>query len=327
MSLEFGLEEEVFVVERNKPALDSLYPLYSLVKNNPSFYYLHTGVNLARGKDILDFFVASVEISTGVAKTPEAAVEQLRLIRKEFVKECPQKVACLGMLPNYTSHTSLVSGFHVHVSGNFDFEKARIVLAHYLPALLLITANSPSLENDFISNRILQNPFSRTIVVDSYSRFQDIIISRRLNTLEIRIFDPCIDLERYLVLLELIEKIVLSNKSVEFDFRNYAELRRESAMYGISSKKVEKLVDEVCCKYRVDRYFFASPPALQTRKLFLDFGEENAYKKLDTLYRQGIEYQGSRLPKTVRALLGFFGYYIPKIPFSTYKFLKEHGYL
>ncbi|MCX7831519.1 MAG: hypothetical protein N2440_01310 [Actinobacteria bacterium] len=327
MSLEFGLEEEVFIVERNKPALDSLYPLYSLVKNNPNFYYLHTAVNLARGKDILDFFVASVEISTGIARTPEAAIEQLRLIRKEFVKECPQKVACLGMLPNYTEHTSLVSGFHVHISGDFDFKKARIALAHYLPALLLITANSPSLGNDYFSNRILQNPFSKAIVVDSYARFQDIIISRRLNTLEIRIFDPCVDLDRYLILLELIEKIILSNENVEFDFRNYAELRKESAMRGISSKKVEAIVDEICSKYDVDKYIFTYPPAIHTKKIFLDLGEEQAYAKLDALYRQGIEYQGSRLPKTLRALLGFFGYYIPKIPFSTYKFLKEHGYI
>lgn len=327
MSLKFGIEEEVFIVDKGKPAIDSLYPLYSLVRSNPSFYYLHTAVNMARGRDLLDFFVASVEISTGVAGSPEEAVEQLKFIRMDFLKNCPQKVACVGMLPNLTENESLVSGLHIHLSGDFDLERKRMQIAYYLPALMLITANSPSLSNDFLSNRALKNPFSGVVLFDSYERFQDIIISRRLKTLEIRVFDPCPELKRYLVLLKVLEQIVKDEEEVEFEAVSYSQLREESAKFGMESEQVRSLVRKLCERFGLDESLFATPPAIWTRKVFSEHDEDSAYRILDEAYRQGIQFEGSQLPKALRAIVGFVGYYIPRLPYTTYKFLKEHGYL
>lgn len=327
MKIKFGIEEEVFVVEKGRPAIDSLYPLFSLVRKKPNYYFVHTAVNLARGRDLLDFFVASVEISTGVAEAPENAVEQLRLIREEFLKNCPQKVACVGMLPTYTEHTSLVSGFHIHVSGDFDFEEQRLKIVYYLPALLLITANSPSVNNDFLSNRILASRFTGAVVRNSYERYQDVIISRRLNTLEIRAFDPCPDLYRYMVLLEAIRRIITTREKFVPDLKEYAILREEAAKYGTASERIKGLVSEVVEKYGVEESLFHAPPALKTKEIFQKLDEERAYEELDRMYRQGVLYEGGEIPKSIRALLGFFGYYIPRLPYNTYKFLKEHGYL
>lgn len=327
MAIYYGIEEEVFLIDEERPAIDSLYPLFSLVKKNPAFYYLHTAVNLARGKDVLNFFVASVEISTGICSSPEEAIESLRVIRKEFSQSCPQKIACVGMLPQYADNPSLVAGLHLHLSGDFDLEEARLKIAYYLPALLLLTANSPSLTNPYLSNRILKNPFAGTIVMNGYERFQDVIISRRLQTLEVRIFDPCPDLERYKLLLDYISRIVVSPGSKNLNLKEYALLREEACKHGVNSKKVKELVAEFCEEFDADFGLFATPPALKTSIIFKEKGLKEAFEILDGDYREGVIYSGANLPKTLRAAIGFLGYYLPKMPYTTYKFLKEHGYL
>jgi gamma-glutamyl:cysteine ligase YbdK (ATP-grasp superfamily) len=329
MNLKFGIEEEIFLIdkEKGKPAVDSLYPLYTLFRKNPAFYYFHTAVNLARSREFFDFFVASVEISTPAVSSVEGVVGELALIRKELVQNCPQKVACVGMLPQYTANKSLVAGLHLHLSGEFDLEKTRLKLAHYLPALLLLTANSPSLENEYLSNRILLNPFAGSLVSNAYERFQDIIVSRRLKTLEIRIFDPCPDLERYYLLLEAVKRIIELNEEPLFEPDRYVFLRRQAACYGMKAPAVRDLVYELTEKIGFKVFYFETPPAIRTKELLEKHGVEKAFDYLDSLYRDGVQFDGNLPPKSLRALIGFFGYYLPKMPYITYKFLKEHGYL
>jgi len=327
MNLKFGIEEEVFLIEEGKPAIDSLYPLFILVRKNPSFYYFHTAANFARKREFFNFFVGSVEISTGAASSAEEVVSELNFLRKELVRNCPQKIACLGMLPEYTDYRSLVAGLHIHLSGEFEPEKVRLKLARYLPALLLLTANSPSLKNEYLSNRILANPFAGVVLNDAYERFQDIIVSRRLGTVEIRIFDPCPDIERYQLLLEAIKRIIELDEVPELEIDEYARLRRRAACYGTKDPGVRKLVSELARKIEFDVAYFQSPPAVRVRRLFEKLGTEKAYEFLDNLYREGVRFKGELPPKALRALIGFFGYYLPKMPYVAYKFLKEHGYL
>lgn len=327
MNLKFGIEEEVFLIDKGKPAIDSLYPLFMLFRKNPSFYYFHTAANLARSREFFNFFVASVEISTGVADSAEEVVSELEFLRKELVKNCPQKIACLGMLPEYTDYRSLVAGLHIHLSGDFELEKTRLKLARYLPALLLLTANSPSLKNEYLSNRILSNPFAGAVLTDAYERFQDIIISRRLGTLELRIFDPCPELERYRLLLEAIRRIIELDEEPELTIEEYFKLRQQAARWGVKDPGVRMLVEELAGKIDFDAVCFQSPPAVRTRRLFKKYSTEKAYEYLDSLYREGVRFSGELPPKVLRALIGFFGYYLPKMPYVAYKYLKEHGYL
>lgn len=327
MKLKIGIEEEVFVIEGEKPAVDSLYPLYKLLRKNPAFYYIHTAVNIPRGKDFFESPVASIEISTPVTSSVEEAIEQLSLIRKELARNCPSKIIALGMLPNLTQAKSIVSGLHIHLSGSFDLVEARKKIAYYIPALLLITANSPSVENDYISNRILFNPFSGAIVNDFFERFQDIIISRRLKTLEIRVFDPVCDLKRVAALLCCLEAILKAPFNKELDFQKYMQLRNSAAKYGIMNDEVKKLVEELVDISGVEFKFFLFPESLRVKKMLNEMPLKEVYEVLDRDYRAGVSYEGERIPKTLRALYGFFGYYIPKMPYTTYKFLKEHGYM
>ncbi len=327
MAIKFGIEEEVFLIERDKPGIDSLYPLFRLLRENPGFYYVHTAANIARGKEILEFPVISVEISTGIADSVNEAISQLSAIRKDLSRNCPQKILATGILPHKPSAEKAVCGLHVHLSGDFDLNEARAKIIRYLPALLLITANSPSLDNGYLSNRVLCNPYVGPVIADPYERFQDIIISRRLNTLEIRVFDPVPWIERYRILLKAIKKIIEKAKATDFDLQNYEKLRTNAAKYGISDKEVQKLVAELAELTEVDLIYFEKPPALETRRLFDELGTGEAIKTLDLAYREGVAYSGEEMPRTLRAAAGFFGYYLPKVPYITYKFLKEHGYL
>jgi gamma-glutamyl:cysteine ligase YbdK (ATP-grasp superfamily) len=327
MKLRIGIEEEVFIIEGERPAVDALYPLFKLLRKNPAFYYMHTAANLPRGKDFLESPVASIEISTPVTSSVDEAVKQLSLIRKELARNCPSRIVALGMLPDLTQARSIVSGLHIHLSGSFDLVEARKKIACYLPALLLITANSPSVENDYLSNRILLNPFSGAIVNDSFERFQDIIISRRLNTLEIRIFDPVSDLKRIEVLLRCLEAIIRAPAKRELDVKNYIRIRNKAAKRGIMNDEVKRLAEEVVEISGVDFKFFLVTESHRVKKMLEELTLKEVYEVLDRDYRAGVLYEGKNVPKALRTLYGFLGYYIPKMPYTTYKFLKEHGYL
>ena len=73
----FGLEEEVFIIDAEKPTLLSLYYLAKLLKKDPRYYYFHTASNFARGKDIKECLMGGVEIATGIHDNTSDLIKDL----------------------------------------------------------------------------------------------------------------------------------------------------------------------------------------------------------------------------------------------------------
>ena len=70
----FGVEEEVFITEPERPTIRSLYFLAKLLARNPRYYYTHSASNFSRGPDLRQGLMSGVEISTAIHHDVEALV-------------------------------------------------------------------------------------------------------------------------------------------------------------------------------------------------------------------------------------------------------------
>lgn len=326
----WGIEEEVFLLEGDKPAGDALYPLYRLVRKNPGFFFFHTASNAARGRDLKHGKIASIEISTSTNSSYREALFELALLRQQLAENCNLSIIATGMLPHLSSAESIVTGLHVHVSGFKDAERAIETAYYFAPALFLLTANSPSLEDEsIISVRLLRDPYIGPRNTDPAYRFQDIIISRRLNTLEFRLFDPCPSLQRINLLLRAIEAVIEVSAEASFSLEPsiYAELRNRVARGMLDDPRLTEIINHLSGISGISKELFYEPPALKVIKLLKTKGLKKTLEILDAEYRLNTYPDDRFPPRPVRYLAGYLGYYLPRLPYVTYKFLKEHGYL
>ncbi|MCD5401546.1 hypothetical protein LR013_02990, partial [candidate division NPL-UPA2 bacterium] len=193
----YGIEEEVFVVEPVRPSLKSLYYLSQLLWRRPGFNYFHTAPNLAHFPDIKTGIMAGIELATGIRPDIRSLQQELIQRRQELASVCQGLILPLGHLLDHKS-SSRTCALHIHIGNPPHRGKAYLNLAHFLPLLSLLTINSPCAGSRYFgqSYRIFRSPFIGPLKQDPWYRFQDIIISRRLKTIEIRIFDSTWDLER-----------------------------------------------------------------------------------------------------------------------------------
>jgi hypothetical protein len=107
-------------------------------------------------------------------------------------------------------------------------------LAHFLPLLILLSASSPYAGGRYFgqSYRVAASFAIGALHDDPYYRFQDLILSRRLGTIEIRACDPIWDLERLRVLLEAVQAIAQLPTARPIDRARYAALRHQAACVG-----------------------------------------------------------------------------------------------
>lgn len=327
--IRLGIEEEVFVLEGEHITLDGLFTLARLLRKNPRFYYTHTASNIARGKDLQQSLLASVEISTSPHENVEDLIAELEYLRKDFSASCPGTIVAAGMLPHLPNAPTIVAALQVHVSGVSE-ETAYKTFLYFAPVLSLLTANSPAVGGRYIglSARILNCPFIGVPGSDRFERFGDVIISRRLGTLEFRLFDPCpqIDKVRSLstAIYELARNASLLNK--DFNPQKYAAIRKEAATRGTDAQEVKNIAEELSELTGVPLDKFRNPPALKTWRMFSNSGTLS-YLEMDSEYRRSVKFTGKRLPYTLRAAEGIFCYYLPRVPFTLYKYLKEHGHI
>ncbi|MGB9620213.1 MAG: hypothetical protein ACPL7K_07360, partial [Armatimonadota bacterium] len=80
----FGIEEEVFITEPERPTIRSLYYLARLLARNPLFYYTHSAHNFTRGRDVRVGIMSGVEISTAIHEDPDAVVDDLARRRADL---------------------------------------------------------------------------------------------------------------------------------------------------------------------------------------------------------------------------------------------------
>lgn len=353
----FGLEEEVFVTSATEPTLESLYFLARLMWRNPRRYYRHSDSNFARGRDVRQGLMSGVEISTGRHASPESAVSDLTQRRADLARACRAPGVLLvpvGHLLDRDTPTN-VCGLHIHV-GLPPAQRMQGYrrLAPYLPFLALITASSPCRRGSFYgpSYRMVAGYATGPLRQDHMYRFQDLIISRRLGTVEARLFDPVWDLGRVLALLRCMRAVILHAPDQPVDYERYTRLRHLAATRGYGEEFVPlyREVTEYLLRAGeapVAERVFADPPAREIYDLYRQRGLESLYRALHHGYCRGAAEPGlplidekdpqfsaaveqprrrrSRRFSSLRAAGGFVSYYVVRLPYKTIKVLRESG--
>jgi gamma-glutamyl:cysteine ligase YbdK (ATP-grasp superfamily) len=230
-----GLEEEVFITTPTRPTLDALYALAKLLWRNPRCYYKHTASNFARGRDARQCLMSSVEIATRPHTEIDALLEELRTHRAALADAAGDAyIVPVGHLFDLDAPTN-TAGLHIHVGAPHERRQTVYAnLAHFLPLLILLSASSPYAGGRSFgqSYRVASSFAIGALRDDPYYRFQDLILSRRLGTIEIRACDPIWDLARLRVLLEAVQAIAQLPTARPIDRARYAALRHQAACVG-----------------------------------------------------------------------------------------------
>jgi gamma-glutamyl:cysteine ligase YbdK (ATP-grasp superfamily) len=299
-----GLEEEVFITTPTRPTLDALYALAKLLWRNPRCYYKHTASNFARGRDARQCLMSSVEIATHPHADIDALLEELRTHRAALADAAGDAyILPVGHLFDLDAPTN-TAGLHIHVGAPHERRQTVYAnLAHFLPLLILLSASSPYAGGRYFgqSYRVASSFAIGALRDDPYYRFQDLILSRRLGTIEIRACDPIWDLARLRVLLEAVQAIAQLPTARSIDRARYAALRHQAACVGYTPD-LQALHRELSAVYEI-------PEAL-----------------LNHAYRTGrwepVAPHAVR-PSAWRGALGLLGYYLPRLPYTAYKAWAE----
>ncbi len=328
-TVQYGIEEEVYLVQRGKPSLESFYCLASLLWKKGFFNYAHTAVNLSHASDIKTGIMGGIEVSTEICGDALSAVEAL-LKRREALSEASSSglIIPLGSLADIEAPTK-TCGMHIHVGGLYSIDKVYTNIARFLPLLMLLTASSPCVNGVRYGNsyRAGNCPFIGPLNGNRLDRFQDIIISRRLKTIEIRIFDTVWDIQRIKTLMEILDEIVKMENKLEYDPVFYRAAREESASLGYG-ERTQELYKELSGVYSCSEELFKSTPADFIYEYIKTNGRDRAYSALDNCYRNRIFEPGKtdgHMPNPLKIGIGLAGYYIPKIPYSVWKTCRELG--
>jgi hypothetical protein len=325
----YGIEEEIYLVQSGKPSLESFYYLASLLWKKGFFNYAHTAANLSHVSDIKTGIMGGIEVSTGICESAAKSVEALSGRRRELA-ECIDSglIVPMGSLIDTKAPTK-TCGMHIHIGGIKPVDRIYVNLARFLPLLMLLTASSPFAGGIRFGNsyRCGNCPFIGPLNGNRFYRFQDIIISRRLKTIEIRIFDTVWDINRINKLLEIIESIVKVSKNMGFDSQQYRAAREEAVTKGYGPKTKE-LFKELNVFSNCDEDLFKNTPSDFICDYVKSNGRDAAYSALDNCYRTGVFKQSKTdgcAPNPLKIGIGLAGYYFPKIPYSVWKTCRELG--
>lgn len=322
-----GLEEEVFVCEPESPSLASLSYLAALTWSDPKRHYARTASNFARGADLTSGLMSCVEISTGVHDDPDSLVDDIAERRGELARAIGSRglVVPLGhLIQNDTPSNVAALQFHV---GAPDRERAYRNLGYALPLLALISADSPGARGERFgqSYRMARGFAVGPLLEDPTVRFQDLIVSKRLGTIEVRVLDPVWDLARVRALARAVREIAALDADLPFDRAAYNALRGRIAGEGWFPE-LEPLHARVSQIADLPRELLTRTAADEVWDLYERVGLVPTYSALDNAWRGG-PFEPREVPhmhaSVPRAAAGLAGYYVPKFPYVTWKYLHE----
>lgn len=322
----YGLEEEVFVTEPERPSPQSLYYLAKLLWRRPDFYYTHSASNFARGEDIKQGVMAGVEIGTDKHTSVNSLLDDFVQRRKDLMGVVEGLIIPLGHLIDVEAPTCTCA-FQIHIGQLSCKEVAYENLAYFLPVLMLLTANSPLVKGQYFgkSYRIARGYAIGSLREDSTYRFQDLIVSKRLKTIEVRVPDPTWDLERIKVFLGAVEAIVNLPRPIGSDRLWYNSIRDRVARVGFV-EEVEEVYRRLANLCEIPRHFVEQSPSDEVVALFEREGLLKTYSALDNAYRTGRLEPREILPVNksyLKMCAGFTGYYVPRLPYMAWKYWRE----
>ncbi len=325
----YGIEEEVFITEPKRPTLKSFYYLARLLAKNPAFYYTHSAHNFARGADVKQGMMSGVEISAAMESDVEALADDLARRRADLCSVATGLIVPTGHLFDYEAPTNTCA-IHVHISGVSDKQRLYYNLIHFLPVLSLFTINSPMAASNYFgqSYRMAKSWAIGPIKRDWKVRFQDIIYSRRLGTIELRVCDPCWDMNRIRWLLRAVKAISELDETLDPAIDRYNSMRDNICRNGLLDEYAG-LVDELQKLTRFPAELVYDTASNEIYEAYQTHGLLGAYSALDNGYRNGI-FEPRPVDEQQRAaiglcqgLAGFVGYFVARLPYYAWKGLVE----
>lgn len=323
----YGIEEEVFVTEPERPTLRSFYYLAKLLARDPRFYYTHSAHNFARGDDLKQGWISGIEISTGVHGDVEALADDLERRRADLAAVAKGLIVPVGHLFTYDTPTN-TCGMHIHIGGIQDKERVYKNILHFLPILPLFTASSPFVSGEYYGQSYrMAKCFATGVIQEDWTvRFQDIILSKRLGTVELRACDPCWDMSRIRWLLRAVKAISELDETLNPNIEKYNSLRERICKHGVLDETAD-LVDELRSLVDFPGDIITRTASDELRELYNSIGLIGAYSALDNGYRNGVfeprEVVQKQRRYSARGILGFVGYFVPRLPYYAWKGLKE----
>lgn len=323
----FGIEEEVFITEPERPTLKSFYYLARLLAKNPRFYYTHSAHNLARGADVKQGVMGGVEISAAMSADVEALADDLAKRRADLCSVTSGLIVPVGHLLDYDTPTNTCA-IHIHISGVHDKRRLYGNLIHFLPALGLFTINSPMVASSYFgqSYRMAKSWAIGPIGSDWKTRFQDVIFSKRLGTVELRICDPCWDMGRIRWLLRAVKAISELDETLAPGIDRYNAMRDNICRNGLLDE-TSGLVDELRSLVDFPMELLDRTASDELNEMYDSVGLVGAYSALDNGYRNGVfeprAVDARQRAGTVKGLVGFVGYFVPRLPYYAWKGLVE----
>lgn len=322
----FGVEEEVFVVEDTHPSPKAMLYLTRLLWQDVRNNYALTASNFSRGKDVFEGIMSGVEVATEVHTDCGELLDDLRERRHRLASVCESKLVPIGHLIDLESPTN-TSALHVHVGGTEDTARTLRNFIYFLPLLTLVTINAPGAKGKYVgqSYRILKSYALGELRDDPYYRFQDVIISRRLGTIELRVFDPTWDLDRMRVLLGAIQAIAASRRDYHGRIDHYNRLRAKVATGGFCGELERPLVElgDIC---EFPRHLVTHTCSDFVWRYSRQEGVARTYSAMDNAYRTGafepVDRPAAQFER-VGFLAGLAGYYVPKLPYIAWKAWRE----
>jgi hypothetical protein len=323
-----GLEEEVFVLEKGRltPTLQSLDYLRRLLWKNPRRYIQHSASNFAKGEERKECFMGSIEMATGVHEQIEHLLEDLMARRTEFAKAARGgMIVPVGSLFTLDSPTNTASS-HVHV-GVPPSARDRVYsnLAYFAPVLAVAAANAPwAAGREFgLSYRMAQPGCLGPLREDREYRFQDVIVSKRLGTIELRIFDPMPEIYRLREVLEAVIAIAAWPEVFPFNREKYNLERQTWTVEGLTPY-VEKLWEDLKPIYPLPHELLEYTLSHRLREIAAERGIDAAYAEAERLWLEGTDVAPEYRPHSrIRTVTGLAGYYAVRLPFMAYKGYKE----
>jgi len=307
--------------------MESFYYLARLLARNPGFYYTHSAHNFARGKDLKQGWVSGVEISTGIHEDIETLVDDLAARRAELASVCTGLAVPMGHLINYDAATNTCA-VHVHIGGVANKRRLYGNLIHFLPILGLFTINSPFVNSRRFgqSYRMYKSWAIGPIKEDWTERFQDIILSKRLGTIELRLFDPCWDLGRIRILMRVIRAIAELDEELDPRIEHYNALRSEICRLGLLDETID-LARELKSMVDFPMELLEHTASDELVGVYNSDGLLGSYSALDNGYRNG-KFEPRPVNKQQRVdvakgVIGFAAYFIPRLPYYAWKGIRE----
>ena len=320
-----GLEEEVFVLFEGQPSTASLLDLARLLWRDPGRNLGGTASNFTRK---LPGLMSTVEISTGVHAGPDTLLNEVFARRAQLSAATRSGlIAPVGMLiQDDPYHTA---GLHLHLGvAPGQRERAYRNVARFLPVLVLASASSPwrGRARYGQSYRVHASFALGPLREDRLYRFQDLIVTRRLGTLELRALDPVWERARLHAIVDAAWRLAGLKRNLPFERAAYNALREVYPKGGLTPA-VRELALELHDLTGFDPAWAERTEADRLADLEAREGAGAVWRSLDGAYRHGVFAPSDtpdRRPARWRGAAGLALYYGPKLPYIAYKGWREH---